>query len=126
MRTLIQGRIVDFVPYFNGSLVESGALVLSEDGDFSLMVDTGFSGGIAIPEEILDEIEVEFFGYNTFTLATGDIVELPMYLGKVFLRGREIETWFIPGDSLLDMEFLSSAGTALSLNFEDETVKLMR
>ncbi|MFQ6121204.1 MAG: hypothetical protein ACE5KE_15110 [Methanosarcinales archaeon] len=39
----------------------------------SLLLDTGFSGGIALPQEILDEIDVEFFGYDTFTLATGEI-----------------------------------------------------
>ena len=125
MKTLIRGRIVDFVPSFNGSLDENGSLVLSEDGGLSLTVDTGFNGGIALPDEILNEMEVEFFGYDTFTLATGDTIELPMYLGKVVLKGYEIETWFVPGDSLLGMEFLSSAGSALSLNFDNETVRLM-
>ena len=124
MKTLIRGKIVNFVPSFNGALDEDGTLVLSEDGELSLTVDTGFNGGIALPDEILNEMEVDFFGYDTFTLATGDTIELPMYLGKVVLKGDEIETWFVPGDSLLGMEFLASAGTALSLNFGDETVKL--
>lgn len=128
MRTLIRGRIVDFIPSFNASLDENGTLVLSENGELSFTVDTGFDGGIALPEEILDEMEVEFLGHYPFTLATGDVVDLPTYLGKVSLRGYEIEieTWFIPGDSLIGMEFLSSAGSILSLNFEAETVKLMR
>lgn len=126
MRTLIRGEIADFVPSFNGYLGEEGVLVLSEDGDFPLTVDTGFSGGIALPQEILEKMKIEFFGYDTFTLATGDIVELPMYLGKVVVRKYEIETWFIPGDLLIGMEFLSSTGSVLSLNFEDKTVKLMK
>ncbi|MGQ9630030.1 MAG: hypothetical protein ACUVXI_06895 [bacterium] len=57
---------------------------------------------------------IEFFGYDTFTLATGDIAELPMYLGKVVVGKYEIETWFIPGESLLGMEFLSSTGSVLN------------
>ena len=89
-------------------------------------MDTGFNGGIALPEEILDRMKIEFFGYDTFTLASGDIIELPMYLGNVIIKKDEIETWFIPGDLLLGMEFLSSTGTVLSLDFEDETVKLTR
>lgn len=126
MRTLIRGKIVDFIPSFNGSLNENGALAIDEDGDFPLTVDTGFSGGIALRKEILEKMRVEFFGYNTFTLATGDIVEIPMHLGKVSVGKDEIETWFIPGDLLLGMEFLSSIGAVLSLNFEDQTVRLTK
>lgn len=47
MKTLIRGKIVDFVPFFNGFINDDGILILHEDGDFSLTVDTGFSGGIA-------------------------------------------------------------------------------
>ena len=125
MRTLVRGEIIDFVPVFNAYLSD-GVLIISEDGDFSLTVDTGFSGGVALPEETLGKMNVEFFGYDTFSLATGEVVELPMSLGIVILGGREIETWFIPGDSLLGVEFLASAGSGLSLNFRNSVVKLTR
>jgi hypothetical protein len=36
----------------------------------------------------------------------------------------EIETWFIPGDSLLGLEFFSLAGSFLSLDFWKEEVEL--
>ena len=123
MRTLIKGEVADFIPSFN-AYINKGSLVVSEDGDFAITVDTGFSGGIAIPLEMLDEMDVEFFGYDTFTLATGDIVELPMFVGRVITGGCEIETWFIPGDSLLGMEFLSTVGSLLCFDFEDELVEL--
>jgi len=58
MRTLIKGEIEALVPFFNGFLDENGILILQENGDFPLTVNTGFSGGIALPEEILDEMEV--------------------------------------------------------------------
>jgi predicted aspartyl protease len=123
MTTLIQGEIIDFVPLFKACVMKE-ELVLGE-GDVLLTVDTGFSGGIALPWEILDELEVEFIGHNTFTLATGEVVELPMFLGKVIVKDHEIETWFIPADLLVGMEFLSIVGSALTLDFEDATVKLM-
>lgn len=125
MRTLIKGEVVDFVPTFNARLDEK-CLVLSEDGGFAITVDTGFSGGIAIPREMLDRMNMEFFGYDTFTLATGDIVELPMFVGKVILDDYEGETWFIPGDSLLGMEFLSTVGSILCFDFESGIVELRR
>ncbi|MFQ6057891.1 MAG: hypothetical protein ACE5MB_03295 [Anaerolineae bacterium] len=123
MKTLIRGEIIDFAPLFNAYLREDG-LVLGKEGDLLLTVDTGFSGGIALPKKRLDEMDVEFIGYDTFTLATGEVVELPMFLGKVIIKNYEVETWFIPGDLLVGMEFLSMAGSVLTLDFEDATVEL--
>ena len=123
MTTLIRGEITDFVPLFKACVMKE-ELVLGE-GDILLTVDTGFSGGIALPWEILDEMEVEFIGHNTFTLATGEVVELPMFLGKVIVKDHGIETWFIPADWLVGMEFLSIAGSVLTLDFKGATVELM-
>ena len=125
MRKLIRGDIEDIVPFFNGFVDEDGMLILQEDGDFSLTVDRGFSGGIALPEEILEEMDVELIDFGIFRLATGDEVELPVFWGRVMVGDYEIETWFIPGDSLLGMEFFSLAGCSyLSLDFEKGKVKL--
>ncbi|HDJ38244.1 MAG TPA: hypothetical protein ENF24_03550 [Methanosarcinales archaeon] len=125
MRTLITGKVVDFVPTF-GAHMDGKCLILNEEGDFEITVDTGFNGGIAIPLEMMDKMDMEFFGYDTFTLATGDIVELPMFMGKVILDDYESKTWFIPGDSLLGMSFLSTVGSILCFDFENETVELRR
>lgn len=53
MKKLIKGDIVDFVPFFNAYLDDDGYLNICEDGDFSMTIDTGFSGGIALPLDIL-------------------------------------------------------------------------
>ncbi|MFQ6031670.1 MAG: hypothetical protein ACE5K2_02010 [Candidatus Zixiibacteriota bacterium] len=71
MRTLIKGEIEDFVPFFNGLVDEDGIFSLQEDGEFSLTVDTGFSGGIALIEEILEKMDVDLIDYGIFRLATG-------------------------------------------------------
>ena len=60
MRTVICGEIEDFVPFFNACLDERRCLMLSEHGDFSMTVDTGFSGGIALPFDIIDEMGLEW------------------------------------------------------------------
>jgi hypothetical protein len=65
--------------------------------------------------------KVEFF-----RLATGEIVELPVFLGKVIIKDFEVEACFIPEDWLLGMEFLSAVGQELVLNFAEGTVKLTR
>ena len=62
--------------------------------------------------------------FDTFKLVTGEIIELPVFSGKVIIKEDTIETWFIPGDSLLGMEFLYSAGKNLFLNFENNMVNM--
>jgi hypothetical protein len=92
MKTLLRGEIVHFVPYFKADIRKNG-LTLRNDGSISLTVDTGFSGGIALRENVLS-------------------------------KKREVETWFIPGDSLSGMEFLSIARKVLNVNFEKAIIEL--
>ncbi|MFQ6042942.1 MAG: hypothetical protein ACE5PV_18985 [Candidatus Poribacteria bacterium] len=125
MRDFVRGGIEAFVPFFNDFVNKDGTLVIQENGNLPLTVDTGFSGGIALPEEILGEMNIELIDFGIFRLATGDEVELAVFWGKVLIRDFEIETWFIPGDSLLGMEFLSLAGSVLRFDFEREEVRLM-
>jgi predicted aspartyl protease len=124
MKSLLLGNIVDYVPFFNAYVDDDRKLVLDEDGDLSMTVDTGFSGGIALPLDVIEDMNLELATFDTFTLATGEIVELPVFLGKVVIKGDEIETWFISGDFLLGMEFLCSVGSSLLLDFRKDTVKL--
>lgn len=70
-------------------------------------------------------MRVELVFYDTFQLATGEIVDLPVFLGKVIIENYEVETWFIPGDYLLGMEFLASIGSLLLFDFEKEEVRLL-
>ena len=126
MSMLVKGNIIDFVPFFKSFLDESNKLVISENGDLFLTVDTGFSGGIALPLDVLTKLEVELAFYDTFKIATGEVIELPVFSGKAIIRTIDIETWFIPGDYLLGMEFLASAGSLLSFDFEKEEVKLVK
>jgi hypothetical protein len=79
MRTLLRGEIEDFVPFFSGFVDEAGILILQEEGDYSLTVDTGFSRGIALPEGTLEEMDIELIYFGIFRLATGNEVELPVF-----------------------------------------------
>lgn len=90
-----------------------------------MTVDTGFSGGIALPQEIIEQLNLEPAAEATFILATGEKVTLPIYLGQAKIKDTLIETWFVPGDYLLGMDFLSTAGNALLFDFLNETVTLL-
>ena len=119
----MKGSIIDFVPFFKGSFAKN-KLVISKDGDFFLTVDTGFSGGIALPLDTLKKLELELVFYDTFKIATGEIIELPVFLGKAMINKADVETWFIPGDYLLGMEFLTEAGSILYFDLKTGEVNL--
>jgi len=126
MKALIKGAIENFVPSFNGYVNEKGILVIQETGSLSFTVDTGFSGAIALPERILKKMKAELIAYGIFRLAAGDEVELPVFWGQVAIKNSQIETWFIPGNSLLGMEFLSLVGSYLIFDFQGQEVKLAK
>ncbi len=124
MKTRIKGKIQNFVPNFQGHISSEGILVLRENGNMDLTVDTGFSGSIALPEKILKRMKAKIIDVGVFRLATGDEVELSVYWGSVRIGRVVMETWFVPGDSLIGMEFLSMAGSLLTLDFKKQNVAL--
>jgi predicted aspartyl protease len=121
---LIKGNITNFIPVLNGKFDQHKGLFITRDGDISLTVDTGFSGGVALPLDVLEKLNIKLAFYDTFKIATGEVIELPVYVGKATIAEVELETWFIPGDFLLGMEFLSAIASLLSFDFNSEEVSL--
>src|SRR3990172_5395297 len=46
------------------------------------IIDTGFNGYLSVPQSLAKDWY--FFGYEKYEIATGDIVEQRVYLGKIF------------------------------------------
>jgi len=124
LKTVTSGNINNFVPQVNAYLSNDGILSLSTKGEISFTVDTGFSGGIAIPISIIEKMKTEIVTYDTFSLATGEIIELPVFIGDIRAGRKRIETWFIPGDFLLGMEFLYSVCKYISLDLIQDKIVL--
>lgn len=97
--------IAEHSPLIRGQ-VRGGVLHLKARGPLPFVVDTGFTGALAVPEEIARSLDFDLVGFDTFTLATGREVELPVYLGIVRLGRHRMKTWFILGEALIGMEFL--------------------
>ncbi len=125
MKTIFRGKIDDFVPFIKAS-IDDGILVITDNGNFSMTVDTGFSGGIALPLKLIKRIGLKPVVYDRFRLGTGKFVDLPVFRGKVIVKNKATETWFIPGDSLVGMEFLYSVGSDLTFNLKKKTVRLTK
>ncbi len=125
MKAIMRGTIADLVPAFNGDIDERGALVLHESGKVPFTIDTGFSGGIAVPSDLLGRMDVKLIDFDVFRLATGISVELPIFWGRVRIGDRSYWTWMIPGDSLVGMELLTLAGSELRLDLIAASVMLL-
>ncbi len=117
----VRGLIKDQAPVLTGRVDRRGKLCLGGRGPHRFIVDTGFTGAVAVPEEMLSSLNVEHIGYDTFMLATGQEVELPVFLGEVKIGHRRVQTWFIAGDHLIGMEFLGVAFSLFQIDFRRGT-----
>lgn len=119
----LRGVISQHSPMIAGH-VRAGELHLGTRGALPLVVDTGFTGAFAVPEEVARSLDLEFVGFDTFTLATGQEVELPVYLGLVWIGRRRVNTWFIMGEGLVGMEFLEQTCSSVQMNPDQEALTL--
>ena len=119
----LTGRIHENCPVVRAR-VKEGVLIVRRAGPEELLVDTGFTGAIALPARLLSRLRLTFIAVDTFTLATGEAVDLPAYAGVVRIGRRRVRTWFIPGDLLIGTDFLRSVCSQLSLDFEADSVTL--
>ena len=121
---IVRGEISNHTPTVRARLGRGNILGVGQPGSIAFVVDTGFTGGISVTEGILRRLNPDFIGFDTCMLATGDEVELPIFLGEASVRGRRIETSFVLGENLLGMEFLAPAFDDLRLDLRRHEVRM--
>ena len=119
----LRGRIVDAAPVIYGR-ARNGKLYLGSRGDIALVIDTAFTGSLALPPGVARRLKRTFIAVDTYTLATGIEIELPMDLGSVEIGPQRVDTWFIVGDALIGMEFLAQTCAHMHVDFETQSVEL--
>ena len=116
MRIRTAGRIVDGEPRLP-SRIAGKRLILDGRGREHMILDSGFTGSIAISEEWANRLDLRYAGIQSFELANGQIVELPTYLGFVLLGRVEAPFEFIvTGETLLGMEFFERLGARIVMD----------
>lgn len=70
MRIRITGRIVDAEPQLP-SRIAGKRLILDGKGREHMILDSGFTGSIAISEEWANRLDLQYAGIQPFELATG-------------------------------------------------------
>lgn len=105
MRIRITGKIVDAEPRLP-SRIAAKRLIFDGKGREHMILDSGFTGSIAISEEWANRLDLRYAGIQPFELANGQIVEFPTYLGIVRLGGvGGLFEFVVTGETLLGMEF---------------------
>ncbi len=120
---ILRGRIAANTPTVFGR-VRNGRLLLGARGDVPFVIDTGFTGSVAVPDPLARRLIRQFVAVDTYLLAAGQEIELPMYVGSVQIAARRIRTCFIVGDALIGMEFLQQVCSDVRLNLDSNLVEL--
>jgi len=100
-------------PYVRVLLPKSGDKI-----ELACLIDTGFAGGISIPEKLKPNFNFPLIGRRTWELADGSRIELEVYLGKMMAndKEKEISVIFTDGnEGLVGIEFLRNKRFVLDL-----------
>ena len=84
--------------FFEIELIAADELNLPVDA----MLDTGFTGFVAINKQDLDAVDWDFLGEQELRTAQGEKT-FDLYLGKVLLNGQEYEIPVFAGDELTEV-----------------------
>lgn len=119
----INGYFINYSPVIRAGISREGKLRIGK-GKYFLIIDSGFTGDISAPPEILDELKLEYAGTMPFQLADGTIVWKDLWAGRILLDDKEYEALFIEGDFLLGMELASDLFSYFSIDFIKKRVTL--
>ena len=94
MKIRITGAIVDAEPRLPVQIAKK-RLALGRGKRDYMVIDSGFTGSVAIPEEWGERLDLSYAGIQSFALANGQPVEFPTYLGVVRIGQTEALFEFI-------------------------------
>jgi predicted aspartyl protease len=116
MKFQMTGKIVDAEPRLSVRMTKK-RLTLGLGKREYMVIDSGFTGSIAIPEEWGERLDLSYAGIQSFALANGQAVEFPTYLGVVRIGDAEaLFEFIVVGEPLLGMEFFERLGARLVID----------
>ena len=101
------------IRYDNGNIVIETTLIgICKELKAKLLVDTGFSSSLAVPISVACQIGLSPVGVGRVQLADGSVITLPIFLGKVKIGDKIIDTTYLvlseeSKECLVGMELLA-------------------
>ena len=85
-------------------------------------LDTGFTGSLSLPTEVVHRLGLSSVGQRTFELASGDLFEFDVYLAVIRWHGRPTDTLVLKSDGapFLGMTLLWGSRLMLEASHEGE------
>lgn len=96
-----------------------------QDFEVDCLVDTGFAGGVVLPQELRDKVDFTPMARRVWRLADGSEIELVVFAGQIGFKGEEkkMAILFIDrGEGLVGIEFLK--GMRFVLDLKEREVEL--
>ncbi|MBI2061703.1 MAG: hypothetical protein HYT87_18335 [Nitrospirae bacterium] len=131
LKTILVGGKVDQSGPFLPAAVRRGALILDSTGNLSMLVDTGFSGALALDGGLLTELGSDLVAEEDITLAGKMTARARLHLIKFGIRrggtndvSADVEAYELEGEKLLGMEAMAQVAPKLNVHFSDKTVAL--
>jgi predicted aspartyl protease len=121
--TKIIGQFVDFNPVVRAGISRNGELIIGR-GESLIVIDSGFTGDICAPREILEDLDVQYSGTMPFQLADGSVVWKDLWMGKIALGNNKYEVLFIEGDFLFGMELASNIFSYFLIDFVSNRIEI--
>jgi len=100
-------------------------VLLSSWKSVHCLIDTGFSGGLALPENLLANFKQKPIAYQEYELADGSLVNFSIYKTKIKYKQtqKEITLFFTKSnEGLAGIEFLT--GFKLTLDLKRSSITL--
>lgn len=68
-----------------------------------VVIDTGFNGTLSLPEKLAKQYGWQWVGYESYQIATGDVVQEKVYLGRIrwFGQAQDIDAVASHADDIL-------------------------
>lgn len=89
------------------------------------VIDTGFNGHLSLPEKLARRYGWQWVGYESYEIATGDIVQEKVFLGRIHWFGSLQEVYAVAShakDILIGTRLLEPH--RLSINFPKRTLRI--
>ncbi len=93
-------------------------------GPLDICVDTGFTGDLSLPREVLKKLRLRYVGTMDYQLANGRVETIDQHQGIVIAGDYEYEAMFMEGEWLLGMDFIQEVCRDLRLDIDRGTVTL--
>ena len=93
-------------------VIETTLIGICKELKAKLLVDTGFSSSLAVPISVACQIGLSPVGVGRVRLADGSVITLPIFLGKVKIGDKIIDTTYLvlseeSKECLVGMELLA-------------------